>query len=467
MQVIRTHRWKPSAPGRAAVTVLLTVMLLLLVAGEAQAAVPGQLLYAKRIGTSASEAGAAAVAAAPNGATVVAGWRESAAMPGGKVVMVAKYSAAGGRLWLRTYTAHAGQAVGVIVDPNGNIYVAARLQRSGADDIGLLAYSPTGTLQWDRFYDGPAAGDDRPAAIGFCGDGDVVVAGNSHAANGRVGIVVMKYHANADAAWAAERYDSDPADADAGSVYCTSVSFGCTNIYVAGWSEHRSSGVWTDSAQVVKFSGVYGYGMWQKSYQAQHNQSSRATGVYDADTSVYIVGSTRGSGETDGLIVRYSLGGDLTYNLEWGAGDGLNESLAAAIGDGTVYLFVTGYRRLVGPVRYQAVTMKLAAGQSSILWTRTYTSTHRYAQGQFITRDGDGNLYVSGVRRNSAGDNDLLALKYSTTGVRAWATAWSGGGSGNDRPAGIALGTKGGVYAAGEVAAAGHVTQSALLKYQK
>ena len=54
--------------GRAAVTALFAIVVLLLLAAEAQAYVPGQLIWAKRIGSSAGKAAAWAVARGPNDA---------------------------------------------------------------------------------------------------------------------------------------------------------------------------------------------------------------------------------------------------------------------------------------------------------------------------------------------------------------------------------------------------------------
>jgi len=107
------------APGEAAARAADGALLF---AAGAEAAKSGKLLYAKRIGSSTTEAGATAIAAGPKGVTALAGYQRQ----GTYYPMVAKYTSAGKRVWLRRYTAAVeGWADDVAFDRSGNVYVAA------------------------------------------------------------------------------------------------------------------------------------------------------------------------------------------------------------------------------------------------------------------------------------------------------------------------------------------------------
>jgi hypothetical protein len=465
-----TGRADRLAPRRSAVAALLVIFVLLLLAAEAQAYAPGQLVFAKRIGSSTSPATSVAVAAAPNGATVIAGWKEDAAVTGGIATLVAKYTATGKRAWLKTYSAVGSGAEAVACDRSGSVYVAATFYRAN-EDIGLLKYDAAGRLKWARSYDGPAAGDDWAEAIAVDRKGNVLVAGRSYAANGRVGVVVLKYRPNGDLAWPqAARYDSDPSDANSGGVFCKGLAIDADgNAYVAGWSEYNVSGTQTNSAITLKFGAADGVKKWGQIYEARHNPGSYADHMTLRGSSVVITGSTERSAdsERDALIVKYSLGGVEKGWMEWGVDDGLGEFFSGVALDGKGNAFVTGDQWLV---RFtgtdKAVTMKLNATLSKVLWQKPYQPAGRYAGGDLVALDGLGNVYVSGVRKTFAGDLDMLTMKYSSGGVRRWLKGWSGGGPHNDESYGLALGTNGGVYVTGRANASGDYGQAVLLKCQ-
>jgi hypothetical protein len=461
------------APRRAAVTCVLAILILLLLAAEAQAYAPGQLIFAKRIGSSTAPASSVAVAAAPNGATVIAGWKEDSSVPKGIVTIVAKYTATGRRAWLKTYKTNAAIGSGaeaVACDRSGNVYVAATFY-GAHEDIGLLKYDAAGRFKWAKSYDGPAAGDDWAEAIAVDRSGNVLVAGRSYATNGRVGVVVLKYRPNGDLAWPqAARYDSDPNDANAGGVFCKGLAVDANgNAYVAGWWEHSVSGTWTNSAITLKFGATDGVEKWVQVYVARDNPGSYADHMTLRGSSVVITGSTQKSAdiERDALIVRYSLGGAEKGWMEWGV-DGRGEFFSGVALDAKGNAFVTGDQWLV---RFtgtdKAVTMKLNATLTKVVWKKTYQPAGRYAGGNLVALDGLGNVYVSGVRKSFAGDTDFLMMKYSPSGDRKWLKGWSGGGPHNDESWGLALGTNGGVYVTGKGNASGDYGQAVLLKYQR
>jgi len=483
MHVIGTHSRNAQAAGGvrlraprlAALTAVLAVLILLLLAAEAQAYAPGQLIWAKRIGTSTSDAGAWAVAAGPNGATAIAGWMmvpQAGPPPMVQEPMVARYSATGA-MWARTYAAN-GYAHAVAFDRAGNVYVAATINPNSGGDIVVLKYSPSGVFKWATTpYDGGSGGYDSAREIAVDGAGNVVVAGTSVAPGSPMGIVVLKYDKDGNLVWpAAARYDPPAGDPDVGSAYVEDLALdGAGNVYVAGASEYRVSSVWIESALVVKFAAADGVKTAGFVYEPAHNTSSCFDGLTVRGSTVIGVGGTWDPADAkpeDGLVVRLNVSLAQKYRKEWGAGNKTGEKFGDAVIDGKGNVYVTGDQWLDRPGGYgKAVTMKLSPTLSRILWKATYLPASRGAEGWYIARDSSGNIFVSGATDNSRGDEDILTIKYSPTGARKWLRTWSAGGPDDDESNGMVLGTKGGVYVGGQVTGKGDISQAALLKYQR
>jgi hypothetical protein len=458
-------------PRRAALAAVLTLLVLLLLAVEAQAYVPGQLMWAKRIGTSTSEAGAWTVAAGPNGATAIAGWKMVPVT--GQMPMVARYTA-GGAKWVKTYTSP-GYADAVAFDRAGNVYVAMTVDPGSGGDIVVAKYSAAGVFLWATTpYDGGVGGADSARAIAVDRSGNVIVAGTSVAVPGTPqGIVVFKYDVGGAMMWpSAGRFDPPSGDPDAGPSYVDDLALDASgDIYVAGASEYRSSGVWVDSALVVKFTTADGVRTQGFVYEPAHNTSSWFGGLTVRGGTVIGVGETWDPADAkpeDGLIVRLDLSLAQKYRKEWGAGNKTGEWFGDTVIDGKGNVFVTGDQWLDSPSGYdKAVTMKLNPTLSKVLWKATYLPATRGAEGWYIARDSSGNIYVAGEKEDSRGNDDLLTIKYSPTGKRQWLKTWSAGGPDDDEVNGLVLGTKGGVYVGGQVTGKGDIYQAALLRYRR
>ena len=464
-------------PRRAAVTCVLAVLVLLILAAEAHAYVSGQLIWAKRIGTSTAEAGAWAVAAGPNGATAVAGWQvvpQAGPPPMVQVPMVARYTAGGAR-WVRTLTSP-GYAEDVAFDKAGNVYVTATVDPSLGGDIVVAKYDAAGVWQWTTTpYDGTGGGSpDSAQQIAVDGAGNVVVAGYSAVSGGgKTGIVVLKYDAaNGTMMWATPGgvfpSSSDP---DTGDYYLADLKLDAAgDIYVAGSQILRSGGVWLHHARVVKFAGATGAWANGWTYEPRHAPAAIFEGLAVRGSTVVAVGSIWDPSvnrSEHAVVARYDLNLAPKNAREWGVGDTTEEWFGDVVLDGSANVYVTGDQWLDTKTGYdRAVTIKFNPTLAKIRWKATYLPRSRDAEGWYIVRDGAGNVYVAGVK--DTGDyEDFLTIKYSPTGARKWLKTWSGGGPDDDEPNGMVLGTKGGVYVGGQVTGKGDISQAALLKYQR
>ncbi|MEE4275411.1 MAG: hypothetical protein V2J16_06065 [Thermoleophilia bacterium] len=458
---------------RACLAATLAAIALLVLAAQAQAYVSGDLIYAKRIGTSASPAGSRAVARGPDGVTVVAGCKWSPTL-GAWVPMVAKYGASGERRWLRTYPdLGAGRASAVAVDRYGGIFVACTVGEgdyagSGADVV-VLRYGSAGAFKWARVYDGPASADDHARALLVDKAGDIVVVGRSMSTTYSWGIVVLKYDRAGGTLWAEPvRVDADPTDPDAVDVVPHDIARDAdNNIYLGGERTYlyQSGGEGTyegaSEALMLKLA-TDGSVAWERVYDSAADPSSSFEQVAVRGSTVVGVGRTW-PGASAALVVKYDLSGTQEYWREWGRSTTTGERYSDVVIDGSGYVYVTGSQW--SDDWEKAVTMKLRPDLTTV-WKATYLPTSERASGWYLVRNGLGNIYVAGGRWTAQRLCDIFTMKYGPAGVRKWLRVWSAGGPDHDEARGLVLGTDGGVHVAGECTNVADFPQGVLLKYK-
>jgi hypothetical protein len=80
--------------------------------------------------------------------------------------------------------------------------------------------------------------------------------------------------------------------------------------------------------------------------------------------------------------------------------------------------------------------------------------------------DGSGNVYLTGATLNQNGDYDVLVSKYNVSGTRIWASQYAGAAGGNDAGLDLVIDESGNVYVTGtSVEAASDSNDVLVLKY--
>ncbi|HOU28818.1 MAG TPA: hypothetical protein PLB39_05100, partial [Thermoleophilia bacterium] len=384
--------------------------------------------------------------------------------------MVAKYTSAGKRVWLKRYTAAGtGHFADVAFDRSGNVYVAATVEYGTSKDIVVLKYSAAGALRWATpLYDSGENGPDEAVKLAVDAKGGVVVLGESDR-TGLTGIVVLKCkQKNGKPAWAKPwRWDLEPSNPDAGPARAADLALdGKGDIYVAGSYEYLG----LEGAALFKVAGAKGTKLKGDVYEPRHGDASSYEALTVRGSSVVATGSAWKEGvdgSRNALIVKFDRGLQMKASKEWGVGNKSEEWFYAAVIDGKGSVFVTGEQWLEDKYE-KVVTMKLDAKLKKVVWSTTYMPASKYAMGLHIARDGAGNVYVGGVKNPDLPKQAVLTIKYSAAGARKWVRTWSGGSGGSiSWPAGFVLGSKDGVYVGGHAWSKAGVHQAVLLKYRR
>ncbi len=273
---------------RTLVAAILVTFVVLLLAAAAQAYAPGELIWAERVGTSASLTGVKDIAAGPNGAVAVAGSQD---LPGDeRAPLAAKYGAAGLE-WVRTYEGPGeshGEANAVAFDPAGNVYVAATVASAELDyDIVLIKYDKDGVRQWAVTWDGDGTGYVAARHVAVDKSGDLLVVGTKDVLDdfGRYhvpAVVVLRYHKDGTLAWpAAATYEPAAGDATLRTLELSDVALDkAGDVYVSGTLFSMWYRVGSDmEGLVLKFAGADGALVASRTLESPPGAESRFASI--------------------------------------------------------------------------------------------------------------------------------------------------------------------------------------------
>ena len=288
--------------------------------------------------------------------------------------------------WSRTWGGNDWDyGYGVVVDSYNNVYLAGDTSSFGAgySDMVLVKYDSSGVQQWYRTW----GGSDWDSGYGVAVDlsNSVYITGETRNFGAGVSDIVLV------------KYDSSG---------------------VQQWNRTWGAGNWS-----------YGYGV-----------------AVDSFNSVYLAGSTFnfGAGLYDMVLVKYDSSGLQQWNRTWGGSDWDSGYGVAVDSSNNVYL-------AGGTESFEAglIDMVLVKYDSSGLqqWNRTWGGNDRdYSYG--VAVDSSNNVYLAGGTESfGTGDEDMVLVKYDSSGVQQWNRTW--GGTDGDIGYGVAVDSSDSVYLAG------------------
>jgi len=372
-----------------------------------------------------------AIAVDASGNIFIAGYSARSKSPHDFDFITLKYDRGGSLQWEARYDGPAlgeDMAIAIAVDAAGDVYVTGPSEGIGTGkDFATIKYSGlTGQLIWlDRraISDYPPVLDDIPVAIAVDPSGDIIVCGRvCHSTmNQGYNCCVIKYspegdgHGSGEIIWQNE-YDLRVGQPFSGDFPVAMAVDGNGDIYIA---ETRTS--YTEDLGTFKVDPNGGLG-WAAVYDHKSIYENMTTLAVDSDT-VYVGGYSDLGPEhddiTDGywVVAAYAKSDGHEVWVDRYGGDVLADSgnsPAAMVADGQGNLFVTGWRRdAAGPV---GVTVKYhydpATGTVAREWAADYGHSFRD-----IGLDSMGNVYTSISGKT---------VKYDPSGQEEWETLYGG-----------------------------------------
>jgi uncharacterized delta-60 repeat protein len=324
--------------------------------------------------------------------------------------------------------------------------------------LGLCAQEDSVEVSWIAHYEsGVASGIDRATAVAVDAAGYVYVTGRSHISEGGSDYVTVKYSSGGTEAWVA-RYDGpDSLSDEATAIAVDAVGY----VYVTGRSEGSEGG---SDYTTIKYNSD-GSEVWVVRYNGLGSG-------YDDPTSLEVddVGNIYVTGRSDGIdhnfnyaTIKYSPDGTEAWvALYDGPGNGDDWATSLTVDDaGNVY--VTGRSTGSGSSRDYATIKYLPDGTES--WVTRYDGGGRRDDPAAMTVDGEGNIYVTGVRRVGLDQTDYATIKYNPNGTQLWIAIYDGGNNYNDDATALGIDDVGNVYVTGHSRSHTEASDYTTIKY--
>lgn len=260
----------------------------------------GKELWAKRY-TEKGKANSSAYAIAVDGTgnTFVSG--ESYNTDAQSVVATVKYSPDGKQLWANRSkgsgkTRQWGRAL--VVDGSGNAYVTAAGQGDKTDFL-TTKFSASGKIIWEKKYDGPSHGDDRPWAVALDGSGNVFVVGYVNMMENKGDFTTIKYNPTGKLLWANIYQGPGNSEDCARAIVIDRAG----NAIVAGYSVGKGTAA---DITTIKYSPG-GKRLWVKRFDGPTHYTDVAYGIaMDSSGNVFLTGCSDGIGTGyDYITIKY------------------------------------------------------------------------------------------------------------------------------------------------------------------
>ena len=311
---------------------------------------------------------------------------------------------------------------GVAVAPDGSAYLTGTSDSFAVDEfnnpeprIFLLRFTPTGTLDWQRIWNGPSAHNKTSVAVGA--DGSVYVTGHSKSNDGDA--VLLKFSPAGVLVW--EREWGGSQQENVGAVATSPVD---GSVYIAGRT--TSFGPSSAGLFVVKFTAA-GTLLWQKVFD---NASGDAVTVAP-DGSVYAAATAPrpgGLAEFDVVALKITPGGGLEWARTYQAGLVVDArgGMAAAPDSGSIAIAGAIQARAGGGVvDLAALLLKIDAGGNLAFEREFGGKGGEDATGVSIAQTGV--IYMSGTSTSfGAGFQDAFVVSVQPNGKAGSAATWGG-----------------------------------------
>lgn len=324
-----------------------------------------------------------------------------------------RYLPGGGQQWLSHYNGLGSDdndvALDIAVDTTGNIYITGASAGTFGfmwPDIATVKYNPNGDTLWTRRFGG--SDNDRGTAIAVDDNGFVYVGGYINTGvSQRANYIVIKYTPAGDTAWT--RFYNGPGNDD--DILNGLAIDNQGNVYVTG----KSWGIQDDYA-TIKYNAS-GALQWVARYNGPANSYDKAYDIkVDSSGNVYVTGASGGNGsDYDYTTICYNTLGTQQWVSRYNGPANKADHAWAMTLDNTGNIFVTGQSEDEA-VKRDYVTVKYnAAGQEK--WAYRYNGPGNYHdQGNAITADNSGNIYVTGNVGYAGGtlnNSDIVTMKFA------------------------------------------------------
>lgn len=313
--------------------------------------------------------------------------------------------------------------VDVKTDASGNIYCIGAYHNGSDYDYRIAKYATSGSVLWQKFYNGPAGNkDDVPTALEIDNLGNVYVTGTSWGIGGALlDYATLKFDNNGNQLWV-QRFDNGIIDAATSMV----VDVASGDVFVTGASASNPN---NSNITTVKYSSS-GTQLNVNSFNYPGNGKDLATQiVLDFIGNVIITGCVD-NGTQKFVTLK------LTNNLSLSWSNVISGNLSEGYGvstDNSGNIISVGYQNNTSGGSDILVNKYSSSG--SLTWQRKLSNPNpsSFAKARKVKTDGAGKIYVAADAQVNT-TRDFLTLALDGNGETKWAEYYDSPSNGSDIP---------------------------------
>lgn len=218
------------------------------------------------------------------------------------------------------------------------------------------------------------------------------------------------------------------------------------NVIVTGYSTGSGTG---KDYRTIKYNTA-GTILWEAVFNGPINGGDYSNALtIDNNGNIYVTGRVDyGTTGSDIVTIKYDVNGTQQWMARYnGAANGLDEGKTIHLtDDGSV--IVGGKTTLTGS-GLDFVTIKYNPDGTEA-WSRTYNGLGN--NEDYVTSidiDNSGNVYSAGNSIGAGSGQDIILIKYSSSGVQQWLKSYNGAGNGGDAVVGLKVDGAGNIIAGG------------------
>lgn len=364
--------------------------------------------------------------------------------------LITKYNALGEVIWIEQYDGSAGSddyATDIYIDSNNTLYITGvvTVDTSQGWDLAMAIYDSSGTQQALDTYDGgqgyPYYDDGGVSIYVDEMNGYVYVGGGSGQIGTGTDFVLIQYDLSGNRQWV-EYYDNAGGTDIVSDVYVDDMGF----VFITGGTQTTSNG-WKVKILEYDMSGslqnISGTGSFQEDMDEIHFVNR------DQYQNIYVTGYVNSL--TEGKNLK-TIAFDSTLALLWSdtlnSPDDMDDMGWGVYCDSMNHVYVGGYvtRAATG----QDMVLIKYDTSGTRLWTKYYNGSDSLDDGIVgVTVDARGNVIVTGYS-TIVGNKDFYTIKYDTSGAKVWEINYNSRANKDDHADGISIDAYGDIYVFGQ-----------------